>query len=67
MSFWDEYGKAQAERAEKERAEAPPTSQNAPAVCAECGHEGTDVYFGTCLSCSESWEDVRDTPRQTDN
>lgn len=56
MSFWDEHGKAEAAHAERERAKLPPTAQNAPATCAECGHVRDDVFFGSCGACFAAWD-----------
>lgn len=54
MGFWDDHAKAEAAHAEAEAAKAPPPrlySQNAPAECLRCGHEGADVMFGLCAPC----------------
>jgi hypothetical protein len=53
MSFWEEHAATEVAHAEAERAESPPSSQNAPATCDECGHHGPDVMFGNCLPCFE--------------
>lgn len=59
MSFWIEHERAEAALAESERAKLPPSLQNAPDTCLGCGHLGTDVLFGGCLTCFEAWEATR--------
>jgi hypothetical protein len=56
MGFWDEHAKSEAADAEAERAKLPPSAQDAPAMCLECGHLGTDVFFGSCGPCFDAWE-----------
>lgn len=53
MSFWEQHAKREAEHRL-----APNGAQNAPQECAQCGHVGQDVYFGTCYGCFKRWEDA---------
>lgn len=59
MSFWEEHAKAEAAHVEAERAKAPPSAQDAPSGCVDCGQVRADVLLGYCSPCFQDWVDQR--------
>lgn len=60
MGFWEEFDENGFKRRPQVKA-APVVERrskhDAPELCLECGHLGTDVFFGSCGACFAAWEE----------